>query len=193
VAVRTEPAPRVDVLIADDDAESRWAIRHLLERRGYTCAEAEDGPRAVDLARAAPPQCLLLDLTMPGLDGFGVARRLRLHPRTRGIHINGLTGLGDPGARVRARLAGCEEFLTKPVDTARLLEVVRRHVEPPAAVWLAGLTMAEARDVLDWLERSGCDGLAVSCQGRHFAVRCDCPPGLRLGRDASGRVCLLPW
>ena len=193
MAARPEPAPRVDVLIADDDAEVRWALRRLLEGRGYTCAEAEDGPRAVDLARAAPPQCLLLDLTMPGLDGFGVARRLRLHPRTRGIHIHCLTGLGDPGDRARARLAGCEEFLTKPVDAARLLDLVRRHVEPPAVGWLAGLSLAEARDALASLEREGCDGLALSCQGRSFSVRCACPPGLRLGRDGRGRVRLLPW
>jgi DNA-binding response OmpR family regulator len=135
----------------------------------------------------------LLDLAMPGQDGFGVARRLRLEPRTRGIHIHCLTGLGDLGARARARLAGCEEFLTKPVDAARLLELVRRHVEPPAVRWLTGLSMAEARDAFASLERYGCDGLELSCQGRSFSVRCACPPGLRLGRDARGRVSLLPW
>ena len=188
-----EPTPRVNILIADDDAQARWELRRLLEHRGYTCAEAADGLRALGLARAAPPRCLLLDLALPGLDGFGVARRLRVDPRTRGIHIHCLTGLGDPGARVRARLTGCEEFLTKPVDPARLLDLVRRHVEPPPVGWLAGLSLAEARDALASLEREGCDGLALSCQGRSFSVRCACPPGLRLGRDGRGRVRLLPW
>ena len=194
--VRPEPAPRVDILIADDDAEARYALRLLLEPRGYTCAEAEDGPRAVGLALASPPRCLLLDLGMPGLDGLAVARRLRLEPQTRGIHIHCLTGLGDLGTRVRARLAGCEEFLTKPVDPARLLEVVGRHVgphaEPPAAKWLTGwlpgLTVAEARDVLDWLENHGCTGLAVSDRDGRISVRWVCPPGLRLGVEAGGGV-----
>jgi CheY-like chemotaxis protein len=196
MTARPDPAHRIDVLIADDDAEARWALRRLLEPRGYTVAEAEHGPGAVDLALASPPRCLLLDLAMPGQDGFGVARRLRLEPRTRGIHIHCLTGLGDLGARVRARLAGCEEFLTKPVDPARLLEVVGRHVgphaEPPAAEWLTGwlpgLTVAEARDVLDWLENHGCAGLAVSGHDGRFAVRWVCPPGLRLGVEAGGGV-----
>ena len=192
MAYQAEPTPRVDILIADDDAQARWELRRLPEHRGYTCAEAADGLRALGLARAAPPRCLLLDLAMPGLDGFGVARRLHLEPQTRGIHIHCLTGLGDLGARVRARLAGCEEFLTKPVDAARLLGVVRRHVEPPAAGWLTGLTLAEARDVLDWLENHGCAGLAVPGHGgRGFDVRFVRPPGPRLVGDAGGRVRLL--
>jgi DNA-binding response OmpR family regulator len=136
---------------------------------------------------------VLLDLAMPGLDGFGVARRLRLHPRTRGIHIHCLTGLSDLDARARARLAGCEEFLTKPVDAARLLDVVRRQVEPPAVGWLAGLSAAEAREALAALEREGCDGLGLACEGRSFSIRCACPPGRRLGRDSCGRVRLVPW
>src|SRR5947209_6028958 len=128
-AERTAP---VDVLIAEDNPFTRKSLRGLLERQGYTCVEAEDGLRAVELALSAAPKCVLLDLVMPGLDGFAVARRLRADPRTRAAHIHCLTGLSDPAAREQARQAGCEAFLTKPLDMEVLLEVLRGPgVRPP--------------------------------------------------------------
>jgi CheY-like chemotaxis protein len=128
---RTSP---VDVLIAEDDPLTRQNLRTLLEQQGYTCAEAEDGLRAVELALSAPPKCVLLDLVLPGLDGFTVARRLRADPRTSGAHIHCLTGLSDPAAREQARQAGCEAFLTKPVEPTQLLETLRGPgaAAPPA-------------------------------------------------------------
>src|SRR5437763_360197 len=116
-------SPVVDVLIADDDPVLRSGVRQLLERQGYRCTEAEEGRQAVELARRQRPRCVLLDLAMPDLDGFSVARLLRSEPGTQDIHINCLTGLTDPGAREQAHLAGCEAFLTKPVDPAALLGV----------------------------------------------------------------------
>src|ERR1041384_8115547 len=73
----------IDVLIAEDDRLLRQTIRCLLEAQGYTCAEAGDGRAAVALARQRPPRCVLLDLGLPELDGFSVARHLRSDPRTR--------------------------------------------------------------------------------------------------------------
>src|SRR5947209_5498798 len=128
-AERTAP---VDVLIAEDNPFTRKSLRGLLERQGYTCVEAEDGLRAVELALSAPPKCVLLDLVMPGLDGFAVARRLRADPRTSAAHIHCLTGLSDPAAREQARQAGCEAFLTKPLDMEVLLEVLRPSAGPAA-------------------------------------------------------------
>src|SRR2546421_96841 len=98
-APETSAAP-VDVLIAEDDALLRWGLRSLLELEGFRCAEAADGLQAVDLARRHRPGCVLLDLALPGLDGFTVARRLRADPQTGGIHIHCLTGLDDPLARL---------------------------------------------------------------------------------------------
>jgi CheY-like chemotaxis protein len=188
-----EGTARVDVLIADDDADTRSLLRHLLEGQGFTCTEAKDGQEAVDLVRATPPKCVLLDLAMPGLDGFAVARRLRVDPQTRDIHIHCLTTYADPDSRRCARQAGCEEFLTKPVEVARLLELVHQEVKPPAHGWVTGMTLTQARELLDWLENHGCTGLEVSCdEEAGFGVRCLCPPGLRLGRDAAGAVRLRP-
>jgi CheY-like chemotaxis protein len=181
------PEP-IDVLIAEDDPPARTALRLLLETQGYRCAEAANGRQAVELAMDRPPQCVMLDLAMPELDGFAVARHLRAHPRTTGVHINCLTGLADDGAREQARQAGCETFFTKPVDAARLLEAVRRQVESPAAAQVTGLTKAQAEDMLDWLENHGCTGLEVSVTEEGFAVRCFCPPGLRLSREEGGDI-----
>ena len=116
-------AAPVDVLIADDDPLVRQTLRSLLERKGYRCAEAENGRQAVDLSRLHPPRCVLLDLAMPEMDGFTAARHLRADPRTAGIHLHCVTGLPDADARARAEEAGFETFLTKPVNVARLLEV----------------------------------------------------------------------
>ncbi len=114
-------SPAVDILIADDDPVLRTGVRRLLEREGYRCTEAEEGRQTLELARRQRPQCVLLDLAMPDLDGFAVARQLRTDPRTHSVHINCLTGLADRVAREQAHLAGCEAFLTKPVDVAALL------------------------------------------------------------------------
>jgi CheY-like chemotaxis protein len=124
MTAQAERASAVDILIAEDDAPTRRSLRALLEQQGYTCAEAGDGRRALELALSAPPRCVLLDLVLPGLDGFAVARRLRADPRTSGVHIYCLSGLSDPAAREQARQAGCEAFLSKPVEPTQLLETV---------------------------------------------------------------------
>src|SRR5690348_18469173 len=130
--IQTVPSEAVDVLIVEDDSLTRAALRLLLERSGYRCAEAADGLQALSVARERPPRCVLLDLVMPGLDGFAVARRLRTDLRTFGARIHCLTGLQDRLIRQQARRAGCEKFLTKPIDEAGLLEAVsqaRAHAD----------------------------------------------------------------
>jgi CheY-like chemotaxis protein len=189
---RGSPPAGVDVLIADDDLLIRKSLRSLLERQGYRCAEAGDGREAVELARHHPPQCVLLDLSMPGLDGLAVARRLRGDPRTRGVRIHCLTGVAGEEVRAQALDAGCETFLPKPVDAARVLEVVAEPVPAPPANTVAGLTSDEARNLLDWLQNHGCARLDASLDATGWAVCCQPPPGQRLGRDELGRIGLLP-
>jgi len=192
--IQMVPCDAVDILIVDDDASMRDGLRLLLEGCGYRCVEAEDGWAALALAREQPPQCVLLDLLLPGLDGFAVARRLRADPRTLAAHIHCLTGLRDDATREQAQRAGCEEFLTKPVDAGNLLEVVGRWTKPPArppASVASCLTKEQAEELLDWLENHGCTGLAVTVAEDGFAVRFICPPGLRLIQDEDGKLHLL--
>ena len=174
----------VDILIADDDGFLRASLRLLLEHEGYTCLEAEDGQKAVELARRSLPQCVLLDLAMPGLDGWEVARRLRSDPRTRGAHIHCLTGLSDEVSRRQAREAGCELYLTKPVDIAVLLGVVRGQQARSPVEWVTGLTKAKAEELLDWLEANGVSG-ELLLQEDGFTVQFRRPPGLVRGLEGK--------
>jgi CheY-like chemotaxis protein len=114
----------VDVLIVDDDAEQRVGLRRLLERAGYSCAEAVDGEEALLVARQSPPCVALVDLMMPKVDGLDTARALRSDPRTHRVHIHMISGYREPMFRRAATRAGCEVFLEKPLSFGDLLEAV---------------------------------------------------------------------
>jgi CheY-like chemotaxis protein len=168
----------LDVLIADDDPLFRASVRSFLEVHGYTCAEAGDGREAVAVARDRRPRCVLLDLVMPELDGFAVARQLRADPQTRRAHIHCLTGRADLDSRREASEAGCELFLPKPVEPAAVLRAVSTPAEPPGTDWITGLSQTQATDLLDWLEANGYPPAELTfIPGQGFAVRR--PPGFR--------------
>lgn len=189
--IQTVSLESVDILIVDDDASTRAGLRLLLEQRGYRCVEAGDGREALALARAHLPRCVLLDLCLPGLNGFTVARRLRADQRTVSTHIHCLTGLRYDLIREQALQAGCEQFLTKPVDPAELLEVIGRPIEREqsrAATVVSRLTKERAEELLDWLQNHGCTDLSVRLEDDGFVVRCLPPPGLQLMQEKGGRL-----
>ena len=190
--VTVQVVKALDVLIIDDDPLLGSGLRSLLEWEGFRCAEAGDGRKALDIARRWPPQCVFVDLDLPGVDGFAVVRQLRADPRMRRAHVHCLTGRGDAAARRRARRAGCEAFLLKPVEPGALLGILRQQVTGPNSQWVSGLTRAGVQELVDWLRNNGCRPVEVSFQGEAgFAVRCVCPPGLVLGLEA-GRLRLVP-
>jgi CheY-like chemotaxis protein len=166
----------VDVLIAGDD-KLRAAVRSLLELQGYTCAEAGDGVEAVDAARRRSPRCVLLDLSLPGIDGSAVVRQLRADPRTSGAHVHCLSGFADPASRQRAEEAGFELFLTKPVDPGALLQAVGGLPAQGEGGCVRGLTLQQAEDLLDWLQGNGYPPATVAyVDSEGFAVRCSLRP-----------------
>jgi CheY-like chemotaxis protein len=114
----------IDVLIVEDDAITRRALRHVLEGEGYLCAEADNGQEAVDIAQQCPPRLVLLDVMMPGMDGYTAARLLRQDHRTRDVRIHFLTARDDPAAQRAARHAGGQAILSKPIDFDGLLDSV---------------------------------------------------------------------
>lgn len=104
------------ILVVDDEDRNRRVLTAMLEVDGYVVLEAADGKRALELARQNPPDMVLLDIMMPGMDGFQVARALKAEAATRSVPIIMVTALTDRGSLVKALEAGAEEFVSKPVD-----------------------------------------------------------------------------
>jgi signal transduction histidine kinase len=113
------------VLVVDDNEDAREALRFLLEDEGHRVRTAGDGPDALREAEAFHPEVILLDIGLPGMDGYEVARRLRKQPGSRDARIVAVSGYGQAEDRERSRAAGFDDHLLKPVPPARLLDVVR--------------------------------------------------------------------
>jgi putative two-component system response regulator len=118
------------ILVVDDHPSSRMAASALLAVEGYSVLEAENGPGAIDLVLAEDPDLILLDVMMPGMDGYEVCRRLKADEHTRLIPVVFVTALDDRQARLRGIEAGGDDFLTKPFDqlelSARVKSLVRQ-------------------------------------------------------------------
>jgi type II secretory ATPase GspE/PulE/Tfp pilus assembly ATPase PilB-like protein/CheY-like chemotaxis protein len=119
------------VLLVEDEEQLRRVMKDLLQREGYRVAEARDGIQALDEVDRFAPDVIILDLNLPGLDGYGVLQQLRSRPATRGIPIMVLTAKGDEDNEVRVFELGADDFVTKPFRarslTARLEAVIGRH------------------------------------------------------------------
>jgi CheY-like chemotaxis protein len=111
---------RNKVLLVDDDESNRDMLSRRLELRGYQVITAVDGQDAVDRARAETPCLILMDVTLPVLDGLAATRELKSRPDMRGIPVIALTAHAGPEDRERAREAGCDDYDTKPIEFARL-------------------------------------------------------------------------
>ena len=108
------------VLVVDDDESNRYMLSRRLEFRGYLVVTATDGREAVERARTEAPCLILMDVTLPVLDGLAATRELKSVPELKGIPIIALTAHAGPEDRDRAREAGCDDYDTKPIEFARL-------------------------------------------------------------------------
>ncbi len=119
------------VLLVEDEDQLRRVMRDLLEREGYKVAEARDGAQALDEVDRSAPDLIMLDLNLPGIDGYGVLQRLRSRPSTSQIPVIVLTAKGDEDNEVRVFQMGADDFLTKPFRaralSARLEAVLSRR------------------------------------------------------------------
>ena len=111
------------ILIVEDNADAREAMRMLLELDGHVVMAAAEGVEALELARAKDPDIALVDIGLPGIDGYEVARRIRAAGDKRPLLI-ALTGYGQPEDRRRATEVGFDSLLVKPVDPAALTELL---------------------------------------------------------------------
>jgi two-component system CheB/CheR fusion protein len=117
---RWDRQPPVRVLVADDCPDTRDSLALLLRLWGFRVAQAEDGLAALSLAASFRPDVALLDLAMPGLDGYEVARRLRSEPGLSGMLLVAVSGHGRREDRDRALAAGFDCHLTKPLEPRQL-------------------------------------------------------------------------
>jgi two-component system, cell cycle response regulator DivK len=121
------------ILIVDDNPMNLRLARMLLTSVGYEVRTAQDAEHALAAVSEAPPRLILMDLQMPGMDGFELTRKLKADPATAGILIVALTAYAMKGDEERAREAGCDAYVSKPIDTRALPDVVARLLEesPP--------------------------------------------------------------
>jgi len=119
------------VLLVEDEEQLRRVMKDLLQREGYRVAEARDGIQALDEVDRFAPDVIILDLNLPGLDGYGVLAQLRSRPATRDIPVMVLTAKGDEDNEVRVFELGADDFVTKPFRaralTARLEAMLARR------------------------------------------------------------------
>jgi CheY-like chemotaxis protein len=114
------------ILIVEDDPETRLFYSDALARGGFQIEQAHNGYQALEKALASPPDLILTDIAVPGLDGIELCRRLRADERTRAIPLLAITGHGDRHYPDRVRLAGADHVLTKPCDADLLVSEARR-------------------------------------------------------------------
>lgn len=116
------------VLVVEDHDDTRLMLRTMLENRGFLVAEAADGEEGVALAALERPSLVIMDATLPRLDGLAATRRIRSDSALEGVPVVFLSGHAQPDFRAAALDAGGTEFLVKPVVLAELASVIERHL-----------------------------------------------------------------
>jgi CheY-like chemotaxis protein len=118
----------VKILLVEDNEMNRDMLSRRLLRRGFDVTLAVDGEEGLTMARAEGPDLILMDMSLPVLDGWEATRRLKADPATRGIPVIALTAHAMADDRDRALEAGCDGYDTKPIELSRLLEKIEALV-----------------------------------------------------------------
>ncbi len=116
------------ILIVDDNATNLKLVAYLMKANGYTVDTALDAESAIEAIRNHHPDVILMDIQLPGIDGLELTRRLKADPATRDIVIVAVTAYAMKGDQAKALAAGCDDYITKPIDTRSLPETIARHL-----------------------------------------------------------------
>ena len=114
------------ILLVEDNEMNRDMLSRRLTRKGYEVAIAVDGEQGVAMARAEAPDLILMDMSLPVLDGWEATRQLKAAPETQAIPVIALTAHAMAGDREKAVEAGCDDYDIKPIEMPRLLEKIKR-------------------------------------------------------------------
>jgi two-component system, cell cycle response regulator DivK len=123
---------RKTILLVEDNEDNLAVYRTILDHMGYRVLEARDGEEGVQRAQQDRPDLILMDISIPKIDGWEATRRLKADEATRGIPIVALTAHALEEDRQKALDTGCDGYLAKPVEPRRVVEEVRRFVGPPS-------------------------------------------------------------
>ena len=116
------------ILVIEDQEDNRRILRDLLTSAGYESIEADAGEEAAALALTRHPDLILMDIQLPGIDGYEATRRIKANPALRSIPVIAVTSYALSGDEVRAREAGCDGYVTKPFSPRALLAKIREYV-----------------------------------------------------------------
>jgi len=117
------------ILIVDDNATNLKLVAYLMRANGYTVDTALDAEAALEAIRNAKPEVILMDIQLPGIDGLELTRRLKAEAATRNIVIIAVTAYAMKGDQDKAIAAGCDDYVTKPIDTRALPEIIAGHLK----------------------------------------------------------------
>ncbi|MGC8494142.1 MAG: response regulator [Syntrophobacteraceae bacterium] len=117
------------VLVIEDNEQNRYLMNFLLEKHGYSVIEAFDGPQGVKLAAEELPLLILLDIQLPTMDGYAVARELRKNPILEHTPIIAVTSYAMAGDREKALAAGCTGYIEKPIKPATFMAQIEQYLE----------------------------------------------------------------
>ncbi len=120
--LENEPSP--EVLVVDDSKAAAWTLALLLRSHGCVTQIAHGGPEALDCVRQFKPSVALVDIEMPVMDGYEVARRMRSDTDLRGMTLIAVSGYSEASARERSKEAGFDDYFVKPVNPERLLALI---------------------------------------------------------------------
>ncbi len=117
------------ILYVEDNFQNKRLVRKMLAARGYDVIEAEDGLTGVEMAIHEHPDLILMDISLPGIDGIEATQRIKTFENTQHIPVIALTANAMRGDRERFLAAGCDDYLSKPISMSELLEMLHKHLD----------------------------------------------------------------
>ncbi len=117
------------ILVVEDNPDNMYVLDHLLTRKGYTVVQAINGEEALEQIEATNPVLVLMDMQMPGLNGYATVEALRRQVRFAALPVIAVTASSMPGDRERALQAGCTDYIAKPINPRLFLQLIAQYLE----------------------------------------------------------------